>query len=86
MATTDDEAIALCLLLGVVIDQPGGRYWRYKIGPFEPAGIYKRENAPNGWGGAYDEPHLAAREWLERHGYAEEAKRIEWDKITQTVR
>lgn len=40
MATTDDEAIALCLLLGGVIGQPGGRFWRFKVGPLEPPGVY----------------------------------------------
>lgn len=76
MATTDDEAIALCMLLGGVIGKPGGKYWRFKLGPGE-TGSYRDVTGPYGWGGNYDEPHRAAREWLERHGYTEEAKRIE---------
>lgn len=74
MATTDDEAIALCALLGVVIGRPGGKYWRYKLS--SGSGFFSDGNAPFGWSGPYDEAHWAARDWLEQHGYTEEAKRI----------
>jgi len=76
MATTDDEAIALCALLGGELGLPGQKYWRYKL-DYPAGGIMAPPDAPAGWSGIYLTPHEAARAWLLEHGYRQEAKKAD---------